>query len=146
MSTANLMSEKLPLIKVVGVSASGKSTLVTMLRAAGWNARPVSQEHSDVEDLWKHFGFPRILIYLDNDLQEQQARRTDVNWSSDNLAQERQRLGHAYEHADLRINTVRLTAGQVQELVTAFLRANQIRRSQTPLPPLPRTGGSAPAS
>ncbi|MBE2240245.1 MAG: hypothetical protein IAE81_20840 [Caldilineaceae bacterium] len=144
MSTANLMSEKLPLIKVVGVSASGKSTLVARLRAAGWNARPVSQEHSDVEDLWKHFGFPRILIYLDNDLQEQQARRTDVNWSSDNLAQERQRLSHACEHADLRINTVRLTADQVQELVTAFLRANHIRRSQMPLPLLPRTGGSAP--
>ena len=144
MSTASLMTEKLPLIKVVGVSASGKSTLVAALRAAGWNARPVSQEHSDVADLWKQFGFPRILIYLDNELVEQQARRPDVSWDAASLVQERQRLHHAYEHADLRIHTAQLTAGQVQQLVVAFLRANQIRCGATPLPPLPRTGGSTP--
>jgi energy-coupling factor transporter ATP-binding protein EcfA2 len=146
MSTASLMTEKLPLIKVVGVSASGKSTLVTALRAAGWNARPVSQEHSDVAELWKQFGFPRILIYLDNDLAGQQARRPDVSWGGDALAQERQRLSHAYENADLRLNTAQLTPEQVQQLVAAFLRANQIRCAATPLSPLPRTGGSTPAA
>jgi len=140
--TANLMAEKLPLIKVVGVSASGKSTLVEALRAAGWNARPVSQEHSDVPDLWKQFGFPRILIYLDNDLEGQRSRRPDVSWSEENLAREKQRLQHAYEHADLRINTAYFTAEQVRDLVIAFLEANRIRRSSTPLPPVPRTGGS----
>ena len=36
----------------------------------------------------------------------------------------------------------RLTAGQVLEMVTAFLGARAIRRAATPLPPLPRTGGS----
>ncbi|MFO7631119.1 MAG: hypothetical protein R6W76_01200 [Caldilinea sp.] len=142
--TASLMTEKLPLIKVVGISASGKSTLVTALRAAGWNARPVSQEHSDVPELWKQFGFPRILIYLDNDLEGQQARRPDVEWSAKNLAQERARLQHAHEHADLRLNTAHLTAQQVRELVMAFLRANHIRCSPSSLAPLPRTGGSAP--
>jgi energy-coupling factor transporter ATP-binding protein EcfA2 len=141
--TANLMVEKLPLIKVVGVSASGKSTLVEALRAVGWNARPVSQEHSDAPDLWKQFGFPRVLIYLDNDLEGQRSRRPDVSWSAENLAKERQRLRHAYEHADLRINTAHLTAEQVRELVIAFLEANRIRRASTPLPPLPRTGGSS---
>jgi hypothetical protein len=145
MPTASLMTEKLPLIKVVGVSASGKSTLVSGLRAAGWNARPVSQEHSDVQDLWKQFGFPKILIFLDNDLDGQQARRPDVSWDAANLTAERWRLRHAYEHADLRINTGSLTAGQVLEMVTAFLGARAIRRSATPLPPLPRTGGSTSA-
>ncbi|MFN3983265.1 MAG: hypothetical protein ACK4SA_23045 [Caldilinea sp.] len=142
MPTASLMTEKLPLIKVVGISASGKSTLVSALRNAGWNARPVSQEHSDVPDLWKQFGFPRILVFLDNSLEGQRARRPDVEWSAANLAQERARLQHAYEHADLRINTVHLTAQQVSDMVMAFLRANRIRSSAAPLAPLPRTGGS----
>ena len=142
MPTASLMTEKLPLIKVVGISASGKSTLVTALRSAGWNARPVSQEHSDVPDLWKQFGFPQILIFLDNSLEGQRLRRPDVEWSDANLAQERARLQLAYEHADLRINTTHLTAQQVGELVSAFLRTNRIRRSAKPLAPLPRTGGS----
>ncbi len=142
MPTASLMTEKLPLIKVVGISASGKSTLVAALRTAGWNARPVSQEHSDVRELWKQFGFPKILIFLDNDLHGQRARRPDVEWSAENLAQERTRLQHAYEHADLRLNTASLTAQQVADVVVAFLNAQRVRRSSTPLTPLPRTGGS----
>lgn len=144
MTTASLMVAKPPLIKVVGVSASGKSTLVASLRDAGYNARPVSQEHSDVADLWKQFGFPRILIYLDNDLEGQQQRRPDVEWDAANLAQEHARLHSAREHADLRLNTTTLTAAQVCDLVVAFLEANRIRRAQSPLPPIPRTGGGQP--
>jgi hypothetical protein len=142
MTTASLMVEKLPLIKVVGISASGKSTLVNALREGGFNARPVSQEHSDVADLWKQFGFPRILIYLDNDLEGQRQRRPDVEWDAANLAQEHDRLRNAREHADLRINTATLTAAQVRELAVAFLIANRIRRAQSPLPSIPRTGAS----
>jgi energy-coupling factor transporter ATP-binding protein EcfA2 len=142
MTTASLMVEKPPLIKVVGVSASGKSTLVAALRNAGYNARPVSQEHSDVADLWKQFGFPRILIYLDNELDGQRSRRPDVDWGDATLIQERERLRNAREHADLRINTADLTADQVREMVVAYLAANRIRRSQSSLPPIPRTGGS----
>ncbi len=75
------MPNKLPVIKVVGVSASGKSTLVKGLRAAGYDARPVSQEHSNVPDLWKQFDFPKVLIYLDVTLAMQEKRRPDVEWS-----------------------------------------------------------------
>lgn len=142
MSTASLMTAKIPLIKVVGVSASGKSTLVAALRQSGWNARPVSQEHSDVTDLWKQFGFPQILVYLDNDLAGQQARRPDVKWDASNLAQERLRLRNAYENADLRINTAQLASQQVLELVAAYLESHRIRRSPVPLAPVPRTGGA----
>lgn len=134
--------DQLPIIKVVGISASGKSTLVTGLRAAGYDARPVSQEHSDVAELWKQFGFTRVLIFLDNDLMGQRARRPDVTWSEEALAIERRRVQDAREHADLRLNTTNLTATQVLGLALAFLEANRIRRSATPLPPLPRTGGS----
>lgn len=138
------MVEKPPLIKVVGVSASGKSTLVTALRERGYNARPVSQEHSDVAELWKQFGFPRILIYLDNDLESQRSRRPDVEWDAANLALERDRLRSARDNADLRINTATLAPDQVREVVVAFLESNRIRRAQSPLPPIPRTGGGKP--
>lgn len=138
------MVEKPPLIKVVGVSAGGKSTLVAALRELGYNARPVSQEHSDVAELWKQFGFPRILIYLDNDLEGQRSRRPDVEWDEANLALEHNRLRSARDNADLRINTATLAPKQVREVVVAFLEANRIRRAQSPLPPIPRTGGGMP--
>lgn len=144
MTTASLMVEKPPLIKVVGVSAGGKSTLVAALRELGYNARPVSQEHSDVAELWKQFGFPRILIYLDNDLEGQRSRRPDVEWDEANLALEHNRLRSARDNADLRINTATLAPEQVREVVVAFLEANRIRRAQSPLPPIPRTGGGMP--
>jgi len=143
-TTASLMVEKPPLIKVVGVSASGKSTLVTALRELGYNARPVSQEHSDVVELWKQFGFPRVLIFLDNDLDGQRSRRPDVEWDDANLASEHGRLRSARDNADLRINTATLTAAQVRDLVVAYLEANRIRRAHSPLPPIPRTGGGMP--
>lgn len=144
MTTASLMVEKPPLIKVVGVSASGKSTLVAVLRELGYNARPVSQEHSDVAELWKQFGFPRILIYLDNELESQRSRRPDVEWDDANLALEHDRLRSARDNADLRINTATLAPDQVREVVVAFLEANRIRRAHSPLPPIPRTGGGKP--
>ena len=77
--------KRLPLNKVVGVSASGKSTLVAGLRQAGYYARPVSQEHSHLPDLWQQFDRGRVLIYLDNDLESQRQRRPDVSWDQQNL-------------------------------------------------------------
>ncbi|MBW7883615.1 MAG: hypothetical protein H3C34_13445 [Caldilineaceae bacterium] len=136
------LADKLPLIKVVGVSASGKSTLVTALRAAGYNARPVSQEHSEVPELWKRFGFPRVLIYLDNNLEAQRERRPDVTWDEENLVNERHRLRDAQKNADLRINSAQLTAEQVLELVLAYLRSHNVRCASAPLAPLPRTGSA----
>ena len=55
------MVQKLPVIKVVGVSAGGKSTLVRALREHGYDARAVSQEHSHSATLWKQFDVPRVL-------------------------------------------------------------------------------------
>jgi hypothetical protein len=97
----------LPLIKIAGVSASGKSTLVRGLREAGYNARAVSQEHSHVPDLWRQFDRPHLLVYLNTELAVQQARRPDVSWTAAELAEERERLAHAQAHADLQINTRR---------------------------------------
>ena len=54
-----------PLIAVVGVCAAGKSTLVQALRAEGFNARQVLQEHSYVPNMWQRITNPDLLIYLD---------------------------------------------------------------------------------
>lgn len=131
---------KLPLIKVVGISASGKSTLVAGLRAAGYYARPVSQEHSHLPDLWQQFDRTALLIYLDTDLENQQRRRPDVAWDLAGLQVERERLAHAQAHADLHINTATLAPEKVLEIALAFLQHKNIRHAEQSLPPVAATG------
>ncbi len=132
----------LPVIKVVGISASGKSTLVKRLRRAGYDARPVSQEHSNVAELWQQFDKPAVLIYLDADLATQRARRPDVSWDEGWLRQEQERLRHAWEHADLKINTATLSTGVVGKIALTFLGQERIRHASAPLPPLRSTGSA----
>jgi hypothetical protein len=134
------MLQKLPVIKVVGVSAGGKSTLVAELRVLGYDARAVSQEHSHAPTLWKQFDVPRVLIYLDCTLEMQKRRRPDVSWDALNLAVERERLRDAYADADLRINTAQFSPAEVLNLALAYLRAKRIRHASVPLPPAPATG------
>ena len=139
------MNEDLPLVKVVGVSAAGKSTLVRKLRAAGYNARPASQEHSDVPDMWQRIRPPAVLIYLHADLESQRQRRPDVSWwTPAHLAQEEARLAHARAHAHLVVDTRHRSPEQVFQEVRRFLEAQGIPHAQSPLPPLPETGGIAP--
>jgi hypothetical protein len=136
------VTAKLPVIKVVGVSASGKSTLVAGLRNAGYDAYPVSQEHSNVADLWKQFGIPRVLIYLDVSLDAQKERRPDVTWDATNRTTEIERLAHARDHADLQIDTSHNSAEQVRRIVLAYLEGKRIRRADSALPPVGQTGAS----
>jgi len=130
------------IIKVVGLSAGGKSTLVRRLRQAGYDARPVSQEHSNVPALWQQFDQTAVLIYLDIDLETQRSRRPDVTWDEATLLTERKRLAHAYEHADLKINTAGLAAEDVLKVALAFLQNQRIRHADEPLPPLASTGSA----
>lgn len=134
------MATKLPMIKVVGVSAGGKSTLVAGLRDAGYDAYPVSQEHSNVADLWKQFGSPRVLIYLDVSLKAQKERRPDVTWDAANRNTEIERLMHARDHADLQIDTSHNSAEQVRRIALAYLEGQRIRRADSALPPVGQTG------
>jgi len=138
-------TEKPPsLVKVVGVSAAGKSTLARGLRAAGYDARPVSQEHSGAPTLWKEFGVPRALIYLDVTLEAQRSRRTDVTWSAAHRHEEVARLAHARNHADLVIDTSTQGSAEVLAIALAFLQGKRVRKSATPLPPLGETGAPVP--
>lgn len=131
-----------PLIKVVGISASGKSTLVHALRQLGYRARPVSQEHSNVPHLWAQFDRPAVLIYLHADIAAQRQRRPHLDWTPNAHAEEEARLANARDHADLRIDTSTLTPGEVLEIALALLKHRRVAHAPHPLPDLPRTGGS----
>lgn len=135
---------RLPLIKVVGVSGSGKSTLVRGLRAAGYDARPVSQEHSGVPTLWKDFGVPRVLIYLDVSLDAQRTRRQDVPWSAEARSIEVERLADAHANADLRIDTSGQSPKEVCAIALAWLQAQRITHADAALPPTGETGAPQP--
>lgn len=134
--------QELPLIKVVGISASGKSTLVRALRTHGYRARPVSQEHSNVPWLWQQFDKPAILIHLDIDLEAQKKRRPDVNWDRRTLREERARLAMAQGNADLKIDTSGLGAETVLQIALTFLRKEKVRHADHALPPLKITGSA----
>ena len=128
------------LVKIVGVSAAGKSTLVAGLRRLGFNARPVAQEHSQVPDMWQQIRPPHLLIFLDADLPAQGARRPDVSWNERWRRTELQRLEHARGHADLLIDTSLLTPEKVMDQAVDFLRKRKVQPAPGPLAELPRTG------
>ena len=112
--------EEYLLIAVVGPCASGKSLLVQTLRAQGYNAREVVQEHSHVPTMWQRITQPDLLIYLDVSWEVAcQRRPTDArpDWW-DELAQ---RLRHARQHADLYIHTDELTPQEVLDRTLALL-------------------------
>ena len=128
------------LVKIVGVSAAGKSTLVAGLRRLGYNARPVAQEHSQVPDMWQRIRPPDRLIFLDADLPAQGARRPDVSWSEPWRRTELQRLEHARSHADLLIDTTPLSPESVLHQAVTFLQLHGVQPAPGPLAELPHTG------
>jgi hypothetical protein len=116
-----------PLIAVVGVCASGKSTLVRGLQARGWNARQVAQEHSYVPDMWQRITQPDLLICLDASLEIIRQRRQDPELPAWLIEEECDRLRHALEHRDLYVQTDTLTPDQVLERVLDFLGVTEDR-------------------
>lgn len=139
-----MTEQSLPVIKVVGISGSGKSTLVTCLRSLGYDARPVSQEHSDIPDLWQRFEKPFALIYLSVNLAEQFRRRPDRSRNYSDLLREQTRLAAAHDAADLRIDTSDLDEEQVCEIAAAFLNRIGVTPASEPLPPVRATGSASP--
>lgn len=110
-----------PLIAIVGVCASGKSTLADALRAAGWRARQVLQEHSYVPHMWQRITRPDILIYLDCSTETTRRRRHAPDFPAWILHSERERLRHARMHCDIYLNTDALRPDEVASIVLARL-------------------------
>lgn len=114
------------LIAVVGPCAAGKSCLVEGLRAYGYNAREVVQEHSYVPAMWQRITHPDLLIYLDVSWTVARGRRprADVDDVPPLWWQEQgRRLAHARAHADLYIDTDPLSPQAVLAEAVAFLQA-----------------------
>ena len=110
-------------VKVVGPCKSGKTTLVTGLQTLGIPARAAAQEHSGVPDTWRRFAPARYLVYLDVSVEAMKERSGRNDWTEEILAEQRRRLLHARQHADLTIDTAGLSASDVLDRVVAFLNA-----------------------
>ena len=108
-------------IAVVGPCVSGKSELVNALRAGGFEARHVVQEHSYVPEMWKRISRPDVLIFLDVDYSTAKVRRPYIDWGPERLREQAARLSHAREHCDLYLNTSALSKDEVRKRVLGFL-------------------------
>ncbi len=113
-----------PLIAVVGVCGSGKTTLVGSLRGLGWNARQVLQEHSYVPSMWQRLTNPDVLIYLDATLETVRRRRHDPGFPAWLLEQETHRLRYARQYCDYYIETDPLTPQEVLDRVLVWLASH----------------------
>ena len=107
-----------PLIGLVGVCASGKSTLIKELQTFGVNCRHIAQEHSYVPDMWQRLTHPDILVFLEVSYANTLERRK-LNWTIAEYEEQLYRLRHAREHADLIINT---NLSSPQEIASQILR------------------------
>jgi thymidylate kinase len=112
---------KRPLIAIVGVCASGKSTLAAELRQRGYNAREVLQEHSYVQDMWQRFTGPDLLIYLDATPETIRKRRCKPDWPSWLYENETVRLIHARNYCDLYVPTDMLTPSEILQQALALI-------------------------
>jgi hypothetical protein len=121
-----------PLIAIVGPCAAGKRTLAHGLRARGYNARRVLQEHSYVPDMWRRITRPDLLIYLDASLETIRRRRAQPDWPEWMLELEVGRLSHARACCDLYLKTDELTIPQVLERVLDWLGAQGVVGQQPP--------------
>jgi guanylate kinase len=107
---------------VVGPCGAGKTTLISGLQRYGYYARHIAQEHSYVPSMWQKLTHPDILIYLHASYPTTIERRA-LNWNQAEYNEQLRRLQHAYEHADLRIDTDWMTPQQVLETVLSFLKS-----------------------
>lgn len=115
-------------IAIVGVCASGKTTLVSGLKAAGYDAYNVAQEHSCIHDFWSK-RHPDLLVMIDATLPAILKRRK-VYWGEDRLVTQHGRLEDARRHADLFIQTDHLDAGQVLQQVIDFIDHKERERKE----------------
>jgi deoxyadenosine/deoxycytidine kinase len=105
-----------PLIAVVGPCGSGKSTLAARLASRGFRCRAVAQEHSYVPAMWQRITKPDVLVFLEASF-ETCTRRRQLNWEVPEYREQLRRLEHAFLHADLRVETDKLTPDEVLQAV-----------------------------
>lgn len=107
-------------VGVVGPCASGKTTLVHLLRQRGIDARHIAQEHSYVPAMWRKITNPDVLVYLHVSYPLTVQRRK-LDWTEQEYLEQIHRLRDARTHADLYINTDPLTPAEVLDQVLSYL-------------------------
>ena len=118
--------QKSDLIGIVGPCSAGKTTLIGRLKELGYSCRHIAQEHSYVPDMWQRLVNPIVLIYLDVSYAVSMKRRP-LNLNRAEFREQKNRLTHAFQNADLSIHTDELTPDEVQNLVVKFLRKLKIQ-------------------
>jgi len=112
-----------PLIGIVGVCASGKTTLIRRLTKMGYRCRHIAQEHSYVPTMWFRITHPDFLIYLQVEYEET-IRRKQLDWTMGEYNEQLFRLRDAYAHANVVIDTSRLTLDEtINAIVTQLEKA-----------------------
>jgi 7,8-dihydro-6-hydroxymethylpterin-pyrophosphokinase len=112
---------ELPIIGIVGICGSGKSTLISHLKEQGIPCHHIAQEHSYVQTMWQQLVDPDFLIYLDVSY-ESTLTRKKLNWTLQEYEVQRERVRHARDHADLILDTDLLTIDQEVEMVLSGLK------------------------
>lgn len=107
-------------VVVVGPCGSGKTTLVSGLRARGIDAMVSGQEHSEIPTLWRH-GSPDILIALTVDLATVRRRR-GAEWPDAIFQAQLRRLADAMAAADVVLDAAQLDANGVLARAVDALR------------------------
>lgn len=114
---------KLPrsaLIAIVGPCGAGKTTLANGLKAHGFNARAIAQEHSYVQNMWQQLTRPDILIFLQaSHLVGMQRRK--FNWTIAEWQEQQRRLSHSLLNADFFLDTNALSIKEVLATVLTYL-------------------------
>jgi len=110
------------LIGVVGPCGAGKSSLVSGLRSNGFLPRHIAQEHSYVPDMWHRLTNPDVLVYLEVSYENTIVRRK-LDWTLAEYQEQLRRLNHARQHADLVVDTDRLTVDGVLQAVVAYIQS-----------------------
>lgn len=107
---------------VVGGCGSGKSTIVEELRARGFEAYVVGQEHSAVANLWTRQS-PDRLVFLDVPLEVVRKRRGE-RWPEWLYHRQSERLSHARASADVIVDTGERSIQETVELIVSALSGN----------------------
>jgi hypothetical protein len=107
------------IIGVVGNCVAGKTTLVNGLKAAGYRAVNIAQEHSTALRLWQRKN-PDFLVCLSCTLDTARKRR-QIQWGQERLNDQWQRLAHAREHCDFYLPTDQLSIEDVLAKTIAAL-------------------------
>ena len=115
-------------IGIVGPCAAGKSTLIAGLRLRGYQAKHIAQEHSYVKDMWQRLTHPDVLIFLAVSYPVTLQRRK-LDWTEAEYQIQLDRLAHAYQHADLVIDTDPMLPEEIVEQVIQFVDLHTQRAS-----------------